>query len=506
MSDATIEVEATAPEVGGFGERWNDRLNPILVKEVRQALRGRYFKVSFWATLTVATLVGLGMMVALGMEELSGIDGGGGMAFFLSIFTPLVCAVQVLVPFSAFLSMGGEWDENTYDLLVLSNLKPRQIVLGKILSAGVQSLLFYSAFGPFLVFAFLLRGIDLGALLVVLVFSMAGSLLLSCLAVAMSSFSRARFARVVLMGLLAVALVWGGFGMVAGAAQLILFPGTLHDPEFLEIVGAWLTITLAVTAFFFAAACARLAHPEENRSTGLRVIALVIVACGLGWMTWYLGTSPKVEPILVAVCLAHTVLAVTALFFVTEPERLGRRVAAGVPRSQLLLALQSPFLPGGARGLLFYLVGSVLVALWAYGYPLAFGKLGFDVGELALPLVLTGYGLVFLGLPSAPFGWHTGSILVRTIARIVILVFFVASILLPALIGFFLHIDDWTEFEHPGNVFLVVDDIWRDRWRIAGVVPTLVVMSIVTLVLNAPRLVKAFGETDRARKARLARE
>ncbi|HTF91226.1 MAG TPA: hypothetical protein VK843_22630, partial [Planctomycetota bacterium] len=35
---------------------WIDyRLNPILVKEVRQALRGRYFRNLFWFTVVAAT-------------------------------------------------------------------------------------------------------------------------------------------------------------------------------------------------------------------------------------------------------------------------------------------------------------------------------------------------------------------------------------------------------------------------------------------------------------------
>ena len=41
----------------------------------------------------------------------------------------LSIAVLAFVPFSAFIAMGSEWDENTYDLLIISNLKPRQIIL-----------------------------------------------------------------------------------------------------------------------------------------------------------------------------------------------------------------------------------------------------------------------------------------------------------------------------------------------------------------------------------------
>ena len=42
----------------GVVQRLGDRLNPILIKEVRQALRGKYFLVMFWLTVLVATLAG----------------------------------------------------------------------------------------------------------------------------------------------------------------------------------------------------------------------------------------------------------------------------------------------------------------------------------------------------------------------------------------------------------------------------------------------------------------
>ena len=181
------ELELEAGGRPGPGERISDGLNPVLVKEVRQSLRGRFFKVSFWLTLMVATFVGLGVMLYMQASEVEGSERVFGPTFFIAMFGCLVVATQVLVPFSAFLSMGSEWDENTFDLLVLSNLRPRQVILGKVLSAAVQALLFYSAFGPFLVFAFLLRGVDLMAIAAALGVSMVGSILASCVAVAMSS-------------------------------------------------------------------------------------------------------------------------------------------------------------------------------------------------------------------------------------------------------------------------------------------------------------------------------
>ena len=343
-----IEADAvTEPEVeqAPLLERLSDRMSPILVKEVRQAMRGKYFKITFWITLTVATLVGLGVCLEGAID--GNVDEALGRGFFAALFACLIVATQVLVPFSAFLSMGGEWDENTWDLLVLSNLKPRQIVLGKVLSSGVQALLYYCAFGPFLVFAFLLHGLDLGVLFTSLGVSFIVSLLLSCLGVAMSCFGQGKFTRVLLMVLLTVALVWTTFGTGAWAGSLMFRPGMLYDSDMIEAIGASLTVGIAVAAYFFAGACSRLAHPEENKSTGLRCMSLVVVLSGLAWMSWALGSSSGHEELIVGACMSIAFLFVTSAFYSTEGSRLGRRVAVTLPKNKLLGWLALPMLPGG---------------------------------------------------------------------------------------------------------------------------------------------------------------
>jgi hypothetical protein len=465
MTLAAEQEAAVDAELPPLGERLTDRLNPILVKEVRQSLRGRYFRISFWITLSLATVVGLGVLLVRSSmnEDLASMVHGP--TFFVAMFACLAIATQVLVPFSAFLSMGGEWDENTYDLLVLSNLRPRQIVFGKVQSATVQALLFYSSFGPFLVFAFLLRGLDLFAIFVGLAISLAISVLLSCLAVAMSSFSQARFARLALMVLLAVILVQATFVTIAWAGQMMAFPGQLHEPQVQKAIAAAISIAVAVAAFFFASACARLAHPEENRSTGLRLMTLGAIAVGLFWITVIGGgTSVDDDIVLGGVIAAHAVLATATLFFITEPERLGRRVAVSLPSSGLARTLMASLLPGGARGLLFYVLGSTLIAAWALLYSLIVeGRLIYTTGQLTVLAALPLYGLIYLGIPSALFSSRLFNAPTRALARVAILTLFVASILVPALVGFLFGMADWADFEHPLNVFTTIDEMLSRR-------------------------------------------
>ncbi len=492
----TIDVDADAPQGESTRlQRLSDGLNPILLKEVRQAMRGRYFKYSFWFTLTVATLVGLTVLLVTMMD---GEEDMLGPVFFTAIFACLALAAHILVPFSAFLSMGGEWDENTWDLLVLSNLKPRQIVLGKVLSAGVQALLYYSAFGPFLVFAFLLRGVDVSVVLVTLAVSFVVSMLLSCLATATSSLSRGRFARVVLMVLLAIALVWAAIGTVAWAAAMVMQPGLIHDGEVQDAILGALTVGIAVAAFFFSAATARLAHDEENNSTGLRQTTLVVLAVGLGWMMWMFWDTRFEDPMVGGAVTAFSVLGAASILFATEPERLGRRVEVTLPRNRLVAWLATPFYPGGARGLLFFIGGGLLITAWMFLFDILNDSTRLDRGEQLVPFVLLAYGIIFIGLPSGIFSWQSQSLGIRLAARIAIVVFFIASILLPALFGFLFGMDQWARFEHPGNVFIVIDDLWSDRNVVGPYVFVLLFGVLLTLLVNAPRLKQVVVEMRRA--------
>ena len=66
---------------------FDDRLNPILVKEVRQAMRGRYFRWVFVWTIMLAMSFGL-FTLLLGQE-----DASIGQWFFTAIYGCMVLSL-----------------------------------------------------------------------------------------------------------------------------------------------------------------------------------------------------------------------------------------------------------------------------------------------------------------------------------------------------------------------------------------------------------------------------
>lgn len=490
---------------GPFG--WiDDRLNPILVREVRQSLSGRYFRYTFWLTLVSATVIGIVVLASAAEQMQRGrVVDEVGIWFFTAIFACLATGVMLFVPFSAFMALGSEWEENTYDLLVLSNLRPRQIVLGKLLATQVQALMFYSAFGPFVVFAFVMRGVDLVAALFAVGAVALFSLFLTLVALVVSGLARARFARIAMMAALTVALVYATAGGATFGYFVIEEPHELRDPGFWQGCGALATGLVLACGLLFVWAAGKLAHPEENRSTGPRILTTVIPLAALPWAVWlYAQWGDEDVPIAIVVTVLF-VLILSAAGFATEPERLGRRVRRQVPRSRLGAFLSAPFLPGGGRGLLLFAsllvlivaaFGALFLVMPARTTPMGTPASGLDGTWPAVRamLILCAYAFVYVALPSGLFGFlpWVGR---RTVA-ISIPLFAVLAFAVPTILTWFVGENpgrsDGTA--HLGNPFWLVEDVLNGRSSTTG--PQLLLAAVVAfaVVLNLPRLIRGVGE------------
>ncbi|HVS08226.1 MAG TPA: hypothetical protein VMS76_00035, partial [Planctomycetota bacterium] len=398
-------------------EPLGDRLSPILVKEVRQALRGRYFRNLFWFTLCGATLVGI---LVVSRAVAAGELATAGPNVFVAFAWILAIAVHGFVPLSAFISTSAEWDENTYDLLVLSNLRPRQLVLGKLASTVIQALLFYSAFGPLLVFAFLLHGVDLLSIGVMLGCSVVVSASLSVAAIALSTLARGRFTRIVLLGALAAGLV--AITLMTGgmASFLVHMPQMMRSPDFLSGILVFLSCFLALGMISFPVACARLAHEEENVSSGLRVMSLVLLTGGLAWALYLYRTSGDEEHVPGFVLSALVINLVPLLFYATEREPLGRRTRLRVPARRALALAQAPFLPGGGRGILFLALYSALALAGAWlilSFPATASSTKDIAGAKAMVAVGLAYAWIWIGIPAGIGSYFARSLAARSAVR-----------------------------------------------------------------------------------------
>lgn len=344
-----------------------DRLNPILVKETRQALKSRQFIITFMLLLTVAWLISVfGIMVYGPAIEY----GSAGRVFFGWYACVIGFATLFVVPFGSFRSMLSERDQDTYELLSISTLTPRQIVMGKLLSSVVQVFIYYSAIAPFIAFTSLLQGFDFPMVLLVLFIGLVWSVSTSMVAIMLSTLSENRQWQAMntigmiglLLGQFIVGLPAGGFAL----SGVIPFDSS----DFWWALICWL---LATCSYFLLAqqiAVSRLTFESGNRSSGIRIIVTTqfwLLWIGLFVYGWWNGMATIDDDTVFALGImscCHWMIA--GLIFSTEHEDISRRVRRSVPQSKVTRLFIAPWMPGGRRG--FVLLTFHLTALLAIAH------------------------------------------------------------------------------------------------------------------------------------------
>lgn len=431
-----------------------DSANPILVKELRQALKSRQFVITFMLLLTAAWLVSV---FGLLMFQKHVQYGPAGRYFFIGFYIALAVATLLIVPFGAYKSLQAERDFNTFEILSVSTITPQQIVRGRLLSALVQCLIFYSAITPFMAFASSMQGFDAPRAGYVLVVTLLISMMFSMASLMISTLSKQRATQ----GLLSMVLVGQLIGAAISACSLAWvmifqtwFPIT--HPVFWQINAAALVGLVSYFVLFQQIATANLTFESANHSTGIRITAAVQF-----WMLWLVmfgycwWNKVKADEELIFsfafISIVHW--AAFGFAFTAEMDSLSRRIRREFPKNQFLRLLMVPFLPGGARGYLFILfqIASIWV-LYAVGMSY-FSRGGWYGGsfwirtydalvlpdrEFAVVTALCLHLVIYNGINTALARWgQTISEIVKPAhTRVVTFLVFMAAIVGPQVLWF----------------------------------------------------------------------
>jgi hypothetical protein len=423
---STIELQpakGATPDVEGVAAppRWlslvdqrldalGEWLNPILVKECRQALKSKQFVITFALVLLCAWLWSIAGIAMLGPGVYYSFDGP---EMFYGYYWILSFPLLVVVPFGAFRSLAGEREDRTFELVSITTLKPRQIISGKLASAVVQMLVYLSAVSPCLMFTYILRGIDVVSIVIILAYLFAGSLAFSVLALLLATISRERHWQTVVSLAVVVGLCFAFFLSCMACYELLRFPAfEVEERWFWLAHAAGLTAYASYFALFFCAASAQLTFASDNRSTALRVCMLLQHALLAGWIAVIIAEIETATqrigiPLATGLMMAAAHWSIMGMFLVGESVQLSPRVQRTLPRTSAARALLSWFYPGPGRGYVFVLsnmAAAVVMALvaefvWENRYPGAapFGGVAFD-DLLLLAVLCLGYMAFYLGI------------------------------------------------------------------------------------------------------------
>lgn len=495
-------------------ERSSDWLNPILVKETRQALKSRQFLVTFTLMLVSAWLISVfGVLLAGDSLEY----GSAGRIFFLFYYYVLALAIFGVVPYSAYRGLLNERDQTTLELLSITTLTPRQFVWGKLCSSMVQVFIYYSAIAPFIAFTSLLQGFDLAQVAFVLTASLLASFALTMLALTLAAIPQSKHAQGGTTLLYFGAKVWMGFAVAFGMPVLFMEAIPFDQHEFWVIVGCFITAGLSFVYLFQQVAVAHLTFESDNRSTGIRfacTIQQVLYWSAIGVVLKYVapvGATPRIGSEEVAVMATFAILHATVIgfFSATELDFTSRRVRRNFAKGWLLKLVSVPFMPGGHRGfvyLLLHLLTIPFVCRLMFGNSFASGR--WD-GWWIVTMIL--YVVAYLGIGSA-LGRMLRSVSpdVRAVhTRVIILIVFLIGLIVPYLPGLFglkdaqnhfltLRIANPFEFLNAiaGNSSLAASGMWGSAATIVGPIEFAVLWMCAGLgvLLNVPAMFRGLLE------------
>ena len=345
---------------GGVRSRLDDWLNPIVVKELRQAVQGKFVAAAL-LLLLIVQLAALGIYIVSSGDFAGRYDAGRNAFMFLLAILMAICLI--FVPAYTAIRLAFERDTNV-DLLFVTTIKPSAIVWGKLFAALTITVLIFSACMPFMVFTYWLRGIDLPSIFVLLM----ASFLVVAVAVQLATFvaclPSGRVLKI-LLSLLALILFLQAFIATLTWSYYSLSTGIgsrLGSWTFWGPASAVILIAAAVLGLLFSLSVAMIKPVSANRALPVRLFVTGM---------WFVsGIASAViayvqrDNTALSVWSVLSVLVFAGAFFVavSEREQLGPRVSRAIPWSALRLPAFFLF-SGGASGVAWAALMSLLTYL-----------------------------------------------------------------------------------------------------------------------------------------------
>ncbi len=333
-----------------------DAVNPIVVKELKQALQSRFLVAVLLLFLLVQMLfLGIYLMVRSLDGSLDAADFEGGRMVFSFLNWILLATCMLFIPAYSGFRLAAERSEVHVDLLFIGALSPRTILSGKVAAAQILALLIFSACAPFMTFTYFLRGIDLPSIFVVIGFDFLEVMAIVTLALFLAIVPANRVFKV-LLGLLGLVFGLALYMVTIGLIYNLLDSGLLASMDNLDFWAVCLAVvleTLGCILFLFVCSVGLLSPPSANRSLPLRVgVSLFCLGTGvpLALCAHWIGSD---WPIQVWIGSASIVLSLCLLIAVNEREQWTPRVARTIPRRWWLRLVAFLFYSGAAGGVLW---------------------------------------------------------------------------------------------------------------------------------------------------------
>jgi len=380
----------------------SDWLNPILVKETRQALKSKQFVITF---LLLIIVVIAWTLIAILFSIPNIYYDSDGTSFLVGYLLILLGPSLMVIPQASFRSMASELEEGTYETLSLSLLSPSQVVYGKLSVAILQLVIYLSILAPCIALTYLLQGVTLETIVALLLIVSATSIGLSAIAIFLASLSKTRMLQV----LMSVVMI--GLQLIA---VVILFPIIFEILSQKTLGTAWIATGLGLGYLlgygwlFLRCASSAIGTPSDNHATPIRkavfALGMAIPMCGGFLLVFNAGTTGPDMGVIACFIgnIAFIHWGIAGMCIMGESGVITQRARRSLPDSLPARLFLTWFNPGAGPGYIFVVLGFVgpllplLLVPWL-GQWTSNRQFGVSLNAMVYCAALAAYLALYLG-------------------------------------------------------------------------------------------------------------
>jgi hypothetical protein len=446
--------------------RWREwELNPIVIKELRQAVRSWTVTGMLLLFLAVLFVTSLGFLVSQSFGVDANLGMGGSM--FSAFMVILAGASIFFIPLYLGIRVALERQENNPDLFYISTLSPTRIILGKFLCGAYLVLLFFSACMPFMAFTNLLRGVDLPTVFFILAILFLVVCAANMAAIFLACLPTSRPFKFLLV-LYAVIQSFGIIASLLGMSFMMLRAGVgamMAERNFWISVATFLGIGLAATGLLFVLAVALITPPSANRALPTRLyLTSIWLLGGVVSVLWVVFTG-HIQAVFAWTYPTFVVMVAALMVTISNSDQLSARVRRTIPPPGIRRMIAFIFYNGAAGGLIW--AAAIFAATWfvteqVIKIPLRTGALSPAVDDRHWFITMTAYVFCYA---------LAGLLIHRTflpkrppkLASILAVLLAAGWAMVPGTLLFFLNRLSWSSLEHLQlgnmfNLFVIRDD------------------------------------------------
>ncbi len=467
----------------------DDHLNPIVVKELRQAVRSRLV-VGVLMLLLVVLLAAMTLFVLdVTNQHLMDVTqairkGRDAFEFLLGMY---VVVSMLLIPLYMTVRMSRERMQNTADLVFTTTLTPGAIIRGKFMVGMILTTLVFSAFLPFMVLTFFLRGVDLPSVFVILAMVLLVQTVALQFALCVACIPTMRVFKAILGAAAVVGIIIACVAVISFAYELLrMGVGSRLGSTAFWIWTSFFIIGTVLSGGFFHILSASLLSPASfNWAPPVRgYLTGIWIITGLAIFNapWHSSIG---LPLDLELWAGYTLAVLMGMLLVAVSERdfQSIRVRRAIPKSRIRRALVFCFYSGSANGITWTVVMMLATIAWAFLRSTPFSSSDIDLLVFIASIYLYFYGYALFGMfiRRKFFAWKP-----HRITFMVVIILVAAAHLAPLLIITLSGVEPRLDNIY-GNFLSVInaDSVDAGKHLLAALV-----LALAASVLNFPWLIK----------------